>query len=151
MGYSKSQLAALIGAEKANEIFKREGISASSSSRQRRSKIDANIDNPNHPQFRLFHIVKCVAEKLNHVAEMDFRPIDTRRFRLDVAVPSLKLGFELDGYSYHGLSKKGFQSDRPRDRTIMQHGWRVYRFTAKEINTTYSEIYAEITTIISST
>lgn len=103
--------------------------------RQAQSMRDQNTKSPEHPEFKLGLFVEQV---FKHEAVtrglMPLKEISGRRFQLDVAVERLKICFELDGYSHHGLSKKGFAKDRERDRLLMLAGWRVFRFTAKQVN-----------------
>jgi len=104
-------------------------------SRQAQSQRDRKTDDPNHPESKLAYFVETVFNGENVVRNlMPLKETTGRRFRLDVAVARLKVCFELDGYSHHGLSKKGFTKDRERDRLLMLAGWRVFRFTAKQIN-----------------
>uniref|UniRef100_UPI001F4B764F endonuclease domain-containing protein n=1 Tax=Klebsiella pneumoniae TaxID=573 RepID=UPI001F4B764F len=67
------------------------------------------------------------------LAENEYRAIPGRCFRLDVAVPSLKLGFECDGWQYHAKHLEAWRKEKERDRLFLQHGWQVYRFAASEI------------------
>lgn len=54
------------------------------------------------------------------------------RYRLDFALPRLKIGIELDGYEYHS-SKEAFTRDRERHRQIEAAGWRIIRFSGSEV------------------
>lgn len=101
-------------------------------SRSVKSKRDQDTKSPAHPQSKLAAICKKVFG--DDAIEEEYRPLSERRFRIDVAIPQMKIGIELDGYSHHGLSKKGFHADRERDRVLMINGWRIFRFTAREIN-----------------
>ncbi len=47
---------------------------------------------------------------------------------LDFAYPSIKLGFEVDGYEHHGL-KRLFDGDRDGDTVLIGLGWRIMRIT----------------------
>jgi very-short-patch-repair endonuclease len=59
-------------------------------------------------------------------------------YRLDFAMPGLKLGFEIDGYDYHS-GRHHYARDRARQRAIERLGWRVIRFAAAEV---YHDPYA---------
>lgn len=54
---------------------------------------------------------------------------DGRRTALDLAVPELTLGFESDGFEYHG-SRSAFEYDRDRDSDLTAQRWHVVRLSA---------------------
>ncbi len=54
---------------------------------------------------------------------------DGRRVALDLALPKLRLGFEVDGYEFHG-TRTAFEYDRDRDSDLASQGWHVVRFGA---------------------
>lgn len=56
-----------------------------------------------------------------------------RKFRLDCAIPAIRLGIELDGWEWHGRHLNDFKRDRERDRLLTLEGWRLLRFTASEV------------------
>ena len=58
-----------------------------------------------------------------------------RRFRLDLAYPDRRVGFELDGWEAHG-GRHAFDADRERGNELALEGWCVYRFTARTPRTT---------------
>lgn len=157
MGYSKADLVKMMGKERAEALLKSSGVSAPDkekptdrwqAQRQIKAAADAKVNNPDHPQNKLLHMVRVACEKTTLTVESDYLAIPGRRTRVDVAIPKLHLAFELDGYSHHGLSKAGFQNDRSRDRLLIFNDWRVLRFTAKEVNYNYSETFFEIQRII---
>lgn len=51
-------------------------------------------------------------------------------FYLDMALPELLLGFEIDGRAYHADQ---FVQDRLRDAALAGLGWQVVRFPAVEV------------------
>jgi len=58
-----------------------------------------------------------------------------RRFRLDVAVPMRRLGFECDGGYWgrghrHGLA---IEKDYEKQNLSLFHHWRVFRFTNRQV------------------
>lgn len=104
-------------------------------SRRAQSLKDQNTASVDHPEHKLGCFVERVfKDEMVVKGLMPLKETTGRRFRVDVAIERLKLCFELDGYSHHGLSKKGFTKDRERDRLLMLAGWRVFRFTAKQVN-----------------
>jgi very-short-patch-repair endonuclease len=54
------------------------------------------------------------------------------RYRLDFAHLSSQVAIEIDGFTYHG-DDAHFTNDRKRDRELSEAGWKVCRFTAKEV------------------
>ena len=54
------------------------------------------------------------------------------RYRLDFAVPKIKLCIELDGHDLH-KSKDARAHDAFRDRTLTKQGWTTIRFTGSEV------------------
>ena len=65
-----------------------------------------------------------------------------RRFRLDLAYPDRRVGFELDGWESHG-SRHAFDADRERGNELALEGWCVYRFTARTPRTTVVRVARE--------
>lgn len=53
-------------------------------------------------------------------------------YRLDFAHLASKTAIEIDGLAYHN-GQEAFRRDRSRDRRLTGAGWRVVRFTAKEV------------------
>ena len=53
--------------------------------------------------------------------------------RFDDAYPMHRLAIEWDSFRYHG-ERDAFESDRRRDREAVEHGWRVLRFTWRDVN-----------------
>lgn len=54
------------------------------------------------------------------------------RYRLDFALPDLRIGIELDGFASHS-STADIARDRRRQRNLEAAGWRVIRFGGAEI------------------
>ena len=53
-------------------------------------------------------------------------------FKVDAVWPDLNLVVEVDGYEFHG-DRNSFESDRARDAVLVAHGYRVLRFTARQL------------------
>jgi very-short-patch-repair endonuclease len=54
-------------------------------------------------------------------------------YRVDFAIPELKIAIELDSYKHH-TNPYAFTNDRERQRTLEFSGWRFIRFSGREIN-----------------
>jgi very-short-patch-repair endonuclease len=54
-------------------------------------------------------------------------------FKVDAMWPDLKLVVEVDGYEFHG-DRDSFENDRARDAALVAAGWRVLRFTARQLD-----------------
>ncbi len=52
--------------------------------------------------------------------------------RFDVAFATARLAIEWDSFRWHS-QERVFQSDRERDREALEHGWRVLRFTWRDV------------------
>jgi len=68
--------------------------------------------------------------------ETQFRPLLSRRFRIDFAYPSIRLGIEVDGGIWNRgahIRPAGRESDMLRDATLMLNGWTIMRFSSKHI------------------
>lgn len=52
--------------------------------------------------------------------------------KVDALWPDLKLVVEVDGYEFHG-DRDAFENDRARDAMLVAHGYRVLRFTARQL------------------
>jgi very-short-patch-repair endonuclease len=52
--------------------------------------------------------------------------------KVDALWPDLKLVVEVDGYEFHG-DRDAFENDRARDAILVAHGYRVLRFTARQL------------------
>lgn len=78
-------------------------------------------------------------------AVCEYKPLPTRRFRIDIAFPDALLAIEIDGWTHHGRFKKDFQRDRTRQNALTLQGWRVLRFFNKEIVDDLPQVLAHIT------
>lgn len=69
-----------------------------------------------------------VAPDLPFVQQLDFEG-----FRLDFAFVDVKLAVEIDGFNYHDRTPELAERDKARDRKLTLAGWRVCRFSAREV------------------
>jgi very-short-patch-repair endonuclease len=51
----------------------------------------------------------------------------------DFRWPEHRLVVEVDSWTFHGVTRRAFDSDRARDRALLQQGWRVARFTDRQL------------------
>jgi very-short-patch-repair endonuclease len=51
----------------------------------------------------------------------------------DFRWPSHHLVVEVDSWTFHGRTRRAFDGDRARDRELLLDGWRVARFTDRQI------------------
>lgn len=58
-----------------------------------------------------------------------YRQLQTGSYRLDLAIPGLKIDVECDGQEYHDG-----KVDKRRDQYLKKAGWKILRFTGSEIN-----------------
>ncbi|MBZ0097238.1 MAG: DUF559 domain-containing protein [Sulfuricella sp.] len=59
--------------------------------------------------------------------------VPDRRYRIDIALPSIRVALEVDGWQFHGQHRKAHQSDRERQNLLAVNGWLVLRFTTGQI------------------
>ncbi|MGG1483530.1 DUF559 domain-containing protein [Peribacillus castrilensis] len=55
------------------------------------------------------------------------------RYRLDLAIPALMICIECDGKAWHSSAAQKAH-DRKRDAYLKSQGWKVLRFTGRQIN-----------------
>lgn len=77
-----------------------------------------------HGAFRTRRITGWVA---NHAVSTPNGPTATAL--IDIALPHLRLGFEIDGWETHG-TKEAFIRDRARDRALVALDWHIVRVEA---------------------
>jgi len=70
--------------------------------------------------------------------------------RYDVAFVSAQLAVEWDSFRWHS-QKSVFQSDRERDREAAEHGWRVLRFTWKDVTENPDSVLRSVQRIVART
>ena len=69
--------------------------------------------------------------------------IDGRRYRIDLCYPHLRLAIEVDGFGVHG-SRDAFEADRARQNDLVLAGWRVLRFTWRQIRDDPAGVIAQL-------
>jgi hypothetical protein len=62
---------------------------------------------------------------------MEYSLETNHRFRIDLAIPSLKLAIEVDGLSH--TSRKGKKADASKEQILKERGWTLLRFWNAEI------------------
>lgn len=93
-----------------------------------RSKVDNSLI-----QKMLWNEVKL---RWPELAQAEYKnAVPGRKFRIDIAIPSVKLAIECDGWQFHGKFKEDFAKDRVRQNLMVINGWRILRFTANQIRT----------------
>jgi very-short-patch-repair endonuclease len=85
------------------------------------------IESP--PQRILWESVSAIWPQ----AVQEFRPIDGRKFRVDIAFVENRVAIEVDGWAFHGKHRSSHAKDRQRQNLLVLNGWLVLRFTAGEI------------------
>jgi very-short-patch-repair endonuclease len=69
-------------------------------------------------------------------------------YRLDFAIPSKKIAFELDGHEFH-KTKEQRTNDTRRERNLQKEGWKVIRFTGTDIHNNLDKCVADACQLIS--
>jgi Protein of unknown function (DUF559) len=63
----------------------------------------------------------------------------------DFRWPDRRLIVEVDSWTFHGRTRRAFDGDRVRDRALLREGWRVARFTDRQIVSDPVGVLAELT------
>lgn len=91
-------------------------------------------ESPIEREFFIFiepHIERIKSLGFNIVAQHE-----VENYRLDfafIAADGRLVAVELDGLEHHAMTQDQFERDRKRDRFFVLSGWRVLRFTGREI------------------
>ncbi|MBF0706785.1 DUF559 domain-containing protein (plasmid) [Alkalihalobacillus hwajinpoensis] len=65
------------------------------------------------------------------------------KYRIDLAIPPLKLAIECDGKEYHSFPHQK-ENDRRKDKYLRSEGWKVLRFTGRQINRNINAVLFKI-------
>jgi very-short-patch-repair endonuclease len=65
------------------------------------------------------------------------------KYRIDLALPSLKIAIEADGKAYHSTPAQKAH-DRRKNAYLRENGWRVLRFSGRQINRELGPVLARI-------
>jgi hypothetical protein len=89
-------------------------------------------------KFIFYQIIETITYANGLILEKEFLFHTTRKWRLDLALQSFKIGFEYEGVFGTGLSrhttKIGFSNDCEKYNNAALLGWRIFRFTAKDFS-----------------
>jgi very-short-patch-repair endonuclease len=66
----------------------------------------------------------------------------------DFRWPGRRLIVEVDSWTFHGRTRTAFDDDRARDRALLREGWRVARFTDRQILTDRARIARELAALL---
>jgi hypothetical protein len=66
----------------------------------------------------------------------------------DFRWPAHKLIIEVDSWTFHGRTRRAFDGDRARDRALLREGWRVARFTDRQIVADPAAVAAELEALL---
>lgn len=113
-----------------------------SPARNKASRKDAAVESP--PQRILWESVSARWPQ----AVQEFQPIESRKFRIDIAFVEQKIAVEVDGWAYHGKHRSSHAKDRQRQNLLVLNGWRVLRFTTGEIFGDMPAVLAMIQTVL---
>jgi very-short-patch-repair endonuclease len=108
----------------------------------RRQILADSRDEPWSGAEREFHRVLRAARIAGWRSNYRVR-FDDRTYYLDVALPELRLAFEIDGFEHHG-TRAAFERDRSRDAHLATHDWQTTRFTAAQVPDSGAVVHAVI-------
>jgi very-short-patch-repair endonuclease len=66
----------------------------------------------------------------------------------DFRWPAHRLIVEVDSWTFHGRTRRAFDADRARDRRLLREGWRVARFTDRQILANPAGVAAELRALL---
>lgn len=66
----------------------------------------------------------------------------------DFRWPAHCLIVEVDSWTFHGRTRRAFDGDRARDRALLRDGWRVARFTDRQILTGQAGVARELAALL---
>jgi hypothetical protein len=84
---------------------------------------------PGESDLEMFVLRAIVSHGIPEPAQQHWVKLGTRRCRIDLAYPALKLAIEVDGWGAH-RTRMAFDYDRARENDLVVAGWRVLRFTS---------------------
>jgi hypothetical protein len=83
----------------------------------------------------------------NPVLQHEIEVAGGLRFRLDTAWPELRIAAEADGRRWHS-TRKEFEHDMLRSRSITAAGWRHYRYGWADVHQRPAAVRAELTAVV---
>ncbi len=119
---------------------------------RKRIKNENNISTPARDpkiiQEQLFKLLKSTLPKAEVIYD-SLQPVKGRKYRLDIAIPAIKLGIEVLGWQYHGKHLNSFKQDILRHNDIVAEGWLIYYVAAGRINSEPADVVGELLYFIS--
>ncbi|MDP4550850.1 DUF559 domain-containing protein [Alkalihalobacillus macyae] len=64
-------------------------------------------------------------------------------YRIDIVLPSYKIAIECDGKPFHSSAEQKAH-DRKKNAYLRLHGWKVMRFSGRQINSNMSQVLSRI-------
>lgn len=64
-------------------------------------------------------------------------------YRIDLVLPAYKIAIECDGKPYHSSAEQKAH-DRKKNAYLQKHGWKVMRFSGRQINHNMSHVLSRI-------
>lgn len=110
----------------------------------KRAEYEAAIEAGESPIEKLFTVVAydILGKYSSYEPQYNIGP-----YRVDVALPAVKIVIELDGHEYHN-SKEQRTADNKRQRELIRRGWLVIRFTGSEVYNSPLRCVNEVVRII---
>ena len=99
---------------------------------ERRWLLEDSRDEPWSPAERHLHRLFRALDLPWRYETNHHRQLLTCNAYLDLALPALRLAFEVDGYTYHS-DRTAFRRDRRRDPELVELAWVVVRFDAQDL------------------
>lgn len=79
--------------------------------------------------------------------------LDGQMYRIDFLVEGAKakIAIEIDGHAFHEKTPQQAMRDRARERTIVRHGYTIFRFTGSEVFRNPRKCVEEVVSLIERT
>lgn len=114
---------------------------------ERRRLLRDSRDEPWSEAERALHQIFRSLKLPHRYATNHWVDLGDMRAALDLALPELKLGFEVDGFEYHG-TRKAFEHDRDRDSLLAADDWQIVRFSAAMLDHNPAEVARRMLAIV---
>lgn len=114
---------------------------------KRSSGVDKRLSTQSPSQDMLARLLRPIYG--SRIQENYRGAIPNRRFEIDMALPDIQFGIEVDGWQYHGKYKDSFLRDREKDWLAHLAGWLIVRVAHRRIVKYDPNLLPELQQIIS--
>lgn len=73
-------------------------------------------------------------------AVWELRPFTDNAYRLDAALPSWRIGCELDGWQFHAKFVESFKKTRNKQFVFCRRGWILFQLSAEQVKESLNDV-----------